>query len=182
MKNNRVLNGYIVVYCPAHPKAMSSKVWNGYIYEHILVAEKMLGRFLKKGETVHHEDEVRSNNTESNIKVFKTKGDHNRYHKGSPAEKLQDGTYTCKKTSCICIDCGKETSKSSYNRCWECYLINNSEKIPSKEELQQLIFKIPTTHIAKQYGVSGKAVEKWCKKYGIQKPPRGYWMKHKKGS
>lgn len=25
--------------------------------------------------------------------------------------------------------------------------------------------------------MSGKAVEKRCKKYGIQKPPRGYWMK-----
>lgn len=25
------------------------------------------------------------------------------------------------------------------------------------------------------FGVSDQAVEKRCKKYGIQKPPRGYW-------
>ena len=31
----------------------------------------------------------------------------------------------------------------------------------------------------KKYGVSGKAVEKLCKKYNIAKPPRGYWAKQK---
>lgn len=53
-------------------------------------------------------------------------------------------------------------------------------KCPPKEELEELIWKIPTTHVAEKYGVSDKAVEKWCKKLGISKPPRGHWAKLKK--
>ena len=48
---------------------------------------------------------------------------------------------------------------------------------PSKEKLQQLIWKKPTTQLAKDFGVSDKAIEKWCKAYEINKPPRGYWTK-----
>ncbi|MTW38125.1 hypothetical protein GM541_13815 [Streptococcus pneumoniae] len=51
---------------------------------------------------------------------------------------------------------------------------------PTKEDLEKLVWEIPTTHIAKKYGVSDKAVGGWCKAYGIDKPPRGYWMKEKK--
>lgn len=50
---------------------------------------------------------------------------------------------------------------------------------PSKEELKILLWEIPTTHIAKRYGVSDKAIEKWVKAYNIEKPPRGYWAKQK---
>jgi hypothetical protein len=49
---------------------------------------------------------------------------------------------------------------------------------PPKEELELLIWQIPTTKIAEKYGVSDKAIEKWCKKYSINKPPRGYWTKN----
>jgi hypothetical protein len=58
----------------------------------------------------------------------------------------------------------------------------NSRKVerPSKEELQKLIWEIPTIHIAKKFGVSDKAIEKWCKAYKIDKPPRGYWTKLKR--
>jgi hypothetical protein len=48
---------------------------------------------------------------------------------------------------------------------------------PSQKELQQLIWTKPTAQIAKELGVSDKAIEKWCKSYGIEKPPRGYWAK-----
>ncbi|MFB8791240.1 MAG: HNH endonuclease signature motif containing protein [Potamolinea sp.] len=48
---------------------------------------------------------------------------------------------------------------------------------PSKDELTKMIWKKPTTQIAKDFGVSDKAIEKWCKAYGIEKPPRGYWAK-----
>ncbi|WP_017318780.1 PDDEXK-like family protein [Mastigocladopsis repens] len=48
---------------------------------------------------------------------------------------------------------------------------------PSKEELQKLVWEKPTAQISKDFGVSDKAVEKWCKAYGIEKPARGYWVK-----
>jgi 5-methylcytosine-specific restriction endonuclease McrA len=52
-------------------------------------------------------------------------------------------------------------------------------KWPTKEELQKLIWEKPTIKIAKEFGVSDKAIEKQCKKHGISKPPRGYWAKLK---
>jgi hypothetical protein len=48
---------------------------------------------------------------------------------------------------------------------------------PSKEELEKLLWEKPTTQLAIDFGVSGKAIEKWAKSYGIKKPGRGYWMK-----
>ncbi|QKQ74401.1 group I intron-associated PD-(D/E)XK endonuclease [Nostoc sp. TCL240-02] len=48
---------------------------------------------------------------------------------------------------------------------------------PSKEELGKLVWEKPTAQIGRDFGVSDKAVEKWCKAYGIEKPPRGYWVK-----
>ena len=48
---------------------------------------------------------------------------------------------------------------------------------PSKEELEKLIWEKPTTQLAKDFDVSDKAIEKWCKRYGIEKPRRGYWAK-----
>lgn len=30
---------------------------------------------------------------------------------------------------------------------------------------------------AEEFGVSDQAISKWCKCYGISKPPRGYWAK-----
>lgn len=50
---------------------------------------------------------------------------------------------------------------------------------PTKELLQKLLWENPTVEIAKIYGVSDKSVEKWTKRYGLTKPPRGYWTKFK---
>lgn len=46
-KGQVFINGYPVVYLPDHPRAKS----NGYVREHILVAEKYLGRPLKPGDS-----------------------------------------------------------------------------------------------------------------------------------
>lgn len=46
---------------------------------------------------------------------------------------------------------------------------------PDKETLETLLWEMPTTHIASKFCVTDKAVEKWCKSYGLKKPPRGYW-------
>lgn len=46
---------------------------------------------------------------------------------------------------------------------------------PDKRKLTRLLWQIPTSSIAKQYGVSDSAVGKWAQQYGLEKPPRGYW-------
>ena len=55
----------------------------------------------------------------------------------------------------------------------------NQRKVirPTKEELEKLLWEKPTSKIAKEYGVSDKAIEKWAKTYNLIKPPRGYWSK-----
>lgn len=50
---------------------------------------------------------------------------------------------------------------------------------PLQIELEKLVWEQPCTNVAKLYNVTSKAVEKWCKYYGISKPPRGYWAKLK---
>lgn len=48
-------------------------------------------------------------------------------------------------------------------------------------ELRRLVDQMPITHIAEKFGVSDKAVKKWCKKFGIPTKPRGYWQKLQAG-
>ena len=56
----------------------------------------------------------------------------------------------------------------------------NQRKVarPSRAKLKELLWSKPTTVIAKDLGVSDKAIEKWAKTYKVKKPPRGYWKKH----
>ena len=81
----------------------------------------------------------------------------------------------------ICEICKKEFKSKRKNAkycSYECSHISyRKTNWPSKDELEILVWQKPTTKIAKIYGVSDKAVEKWCKKYDIIKPPRGYWAK-----
>jgi len=44
------------------------------------------------------------------------------------------------------------------------------------DELYALVWSRPTTEVARLFGVSDKAIEKRCKRLGIPKPPRGYWL------
>lgn len=61
----RHAKGYICCYAPNHPRTNSK-----YVFEHILVAEKKIGRFLKNDEVVHHIDGVKDNNRPDNLLVL----------------------------------------------------------------------------------------------------------------
>jgi hypothetical protein len=65
-------HGYILVKAPDHPEANHS----GYVREHRLVAEKMLGRRLRPGEVVHHINDDPADNRPENLIVFETNGHH----------------------------------------------------------------------------------------------------------
>ncbi len=79
-------------------------------------------------------------------------------------------------------ECGKIIKNKSKEICHNCYLLHK-KKIdwPNKEELEKLVWEMPTTMIAKKLQVSDVAVCKMAKKYAIDKPPRGYWTKVRYG-
>lgn len=68
--------GYFAVYMPEHPRAKP----NGYVFEHVLVAEKLLGRALLVDEVVHHIDGNKQNNDIENIMVFPNQSAHMLHH------------------------------------------------------------------------------------------------------
>lgn len=62
---------------PDHPRAHP----NGYVYEHIVVAEQAIGRALNPAEVVHHCDGNKLNNHPDNLRVFSNQAAHLRFHK-----------------------------------------------------------------------------------------------------
>ena len=67
--------GYILIYMPEHPNAM-----NKAVFEHRLVIEMMLGRYLTNEETVHHINEIKTDNRIKNLYLFPTSSKHTSYH------------------------------------------------------------------------------------------------------
>lgn len=65
------------IWMPEHPRANS----NGYVLEHIVVAERKLGRPVLLGEEVHHIDGNPKNNNPENLKVCPDRATHMAFHK-----------------------------------------------------------------------------------------------------
>lgn len=69
-------NGYMTIYCPDHPKSGA----NRHVFEHVLVMESILQRFLEGAECVHHINEDKLDNRPENLMLFRDNADHKKYH------------------------------------------------------------------------------------------------------
>lgn len=117
---------------------------------------------------IHHIDGDNTNNISSNLQFL------------CPNCHSQTPNFYHTKLQYFCA-CGKPITKKA-KLCHKCAsskprpLLRKVER-PNKETLEKLVWEKPTTHIAKHFGVSDKAINKWCKNLNINKPPRGYWTK-----
>lgn len=188
------LNGYIAIYMPEHKRAFKT---NGCVYEHILIAERMLGRDLKNEECVHHIDYNRTNNSEDNLMIFLTNNDHVAYHGGANAIRLNDGTYMSDsirfnykynnrtkkdidngvsdvgsitiipKGYNLCPICKTNLKSNKANMCLECWNKEKLKNVPLKEELEKYIYNTSFVNIGKIFGVSDDTIRRWCKNRGL---------------
>lgn len=60
------ITGYRYFHQPSHPNAGK----HGKVAEHTIVMSEMLGRPLKKGESVHHKNGIRSDNNPKNLQLW----------------------------------------------------------------------------------------------------------------
>lgn len=67
--------GYYMVLSKSHPRSNR----DGYVYEHILVIEKHLGRSITAEEAVHHINGIKTNNRIENLELM-SKSKHTRHH------------------------------------------------------------------------------------------------------
>lgn len=65
--------GYVYILNKEHPRSIPS---TGYVFEHLFVVEKTLGRYLKKGEEVHHFNGKKSDNMHRNLIVCQDRSYH----------------------------------------------------------------------------------------------------------
>lgn len=167
---------YRVKYKPDHPRADK----NGYVLEHIIVAEQKIGRTLLPGEVVHHIDHNKRNNSPDNLMVFENCGQHTMYHWGGRATQKEDGTWICEmeKHFATCKHCGKR-----FELTYEVYAKKRNNQYCSKDcfrkdsykakvELEEIVKTLRETKgnftaTGRKYGITANAIVKRLKSQGL---------------
>ena len=68
--------GYRLIYTPEHPRANCEN----YVFEHRLIMEQHLDRYLEPDEVVHHENGIADDNRIENLTLFANQSKHMIYH------------------------------------------------------------------------------------------------------
>lgn len=107
-------SGKIRILYHGHPRANSE----GYVLEHIIIAEIALGRFIPKHNPIHHIDLNPSNNTNSNLVICENTKYHHLLHKRTRSL-MATGSVDYKH----CADCDTWKHKDDfYAQCNQCKL------------------------------------------------------------
>ncbi len=183
MKLFRKINGYVLRYCPDHPRAFTSGSKNknghkGYVYEHILVAEREIGRPLTEHEEVHHLDFNRSNNRPRNLLVLLAT-QHSKLHVylksigfDEPAISHKEQKYSKIPRCKICrYPLSTKMKHTCSLECWTAYKSKKQKCIdanrPDKAELLKLMQKYSWVEIGKRIGLSDNGARKYAKRLGV---------------
>jgi hypothetical protein len=76
--------GYVYVYNPDH----LNTTMNRCVYEHRLVMEKQISRYLEPEEVVHHINGIKDDNRIENLMLFANDLEHRKYHKLNNLERV----------------------------------------------------------------------------------------------
>lgn len=98
--------GYVIVKDIHHPRADS----NGYVYQHIIVAEGALGRPLKAPNCIHHVNENKSDNRPRNLVICEDQAYHSLLHVRQRVIERGGDPNTQK----ICAACGELLPKTQF--------------------------------------------------------------------
>ena len=90
-------HGYRLVYAPLHPRANGERM-----REHILIAEKTLGKFLPPRAEVHHINEIKYDNRHVNLVICENKSYHRLLHR------RRNALLACGNVNALkCVHCGQ---------------------------------------------------------------------------
>lgn len=114
--------GYVLIHTLGHPRASK-----GYVLEHLLVAERAVGRLLPLPVVVHHIDGDTTCNDGHNLVVCPDQPYHNELHRKQRVLRAGGNPWTQR----MCCDCGmlKETTAFYFSRgrytsdCKECHCL-----------------------------------------------------------
>ena len=153
------INGYLYFYDPDHPLALQA----GSVYLHRHLASVKLGRWLVRGESVHHRDGNIKNNNPGNLDVMSRK-EHALLHSSLRGHAAREKR--------ACKACGKPFyGKGSRNLFCsiECSAFSQRRvERPSAEELDRDMKSMSWLAMGRKYGVSDNAVRKWAAAYGLK--------------
>ena len=141
--------GYVLVLCPDHPH----KKHRNYVYEHRLVMEKHLGRFLQTDEVVHHINGNKQDNRIENLQLFANDSEHHKFE-------WQNGAYPPPQGR-------KPVPKSTGKQRWRL-------DVDKKKALE--LYKQGYTYreIAPKIGITISQLSVWLKKAGKEKYARRF--------
>lgn len=97
-------HGYVQVSVPEHPFAEKC----GYLYEHRLVMEKIIGRYLRSEEMVHHKNGNKADNNPENLVLVANAAEHLLLHR--KRKDLRNPGEPNSIITCAC-GCGEELLK-----------------------------------------------------------------------
>ena len=91
----KYINGYVLIWKPDHPYASK----NGYIFEHRLIVEQALGRYLRADEYIHHINGKRDDNRLENLRLVTHHKEPICPHCGWPTGNMQEYRTRLKETN-----------------------------------------------------------------------------------
>lgn len=113
---------------------------------------------------IHHKDGNNKNNKLENLEILcpncHSQTDNFRF-KNKKNKEVQYQNWN------LCPICNENYKAKSSKMCKKCWNKNKANGIPTKEELEELIYNNSFTGIARMFNVTDNAVRKWCKKYGL---------------